>query len=135
MFSHEKNNEKNHDKKQPFKKFDKQTNAPAAETNGNGARPVQQNGQWRNGAENHSGDSRKGQIVCFSCNEIGHRIKDCPKKNGGYTNNGPPVSQTNNIATWSATHAVNEGTRVLNADQNRISTTIQQLVRRMTTKW
>jgi len=40
-----------------------------------------------------------------------------------------------NIAIWNATHAVNEDTRVLNADQNRISTTIQQLVRRMTTKW
>src|SRR5208282_4387863 len=37
-------------------------------------------------------------MVCFSCNEIGHKIKDCPRKNGGYTNHGPPVSHTSNYS-------------------------------------
>jgi len=39
------------------------------------------------------------------------------------------------IATWNATPVEREDTRAHNVNQNRISTIIQQLVRRITQKW
>lgn len=80
------NNEKNHEKKQPFKKFEKPVNQKAAEPSFSSTVPMNSGNTWKNGPENRSGDARKGPMVCFSCNQPGHKSSECQAKGPGSNN-------------------------------------------------
>ena len=88
MFSNERNQDKNHDKKQQFKRFQKPVIPREADVINSSTVPMNQGNTWRNGPENKSGDARSGPMVCFTCNKPGHKAKDCNSKSTGAINQG-----------------------------------------------
>ena len=132
MFSDEINQEKNHDKKQPFKKFEKPVIPKAAEINNSSTVPMNQGNPWRNGPENKSGDVRRGPMVCFTCNQPGYKSADCLSKGTGVNNHGNAGPHTGNYSNIECYNCGKEDISRFNANPDRIiGTIIQQHVRLM----